>query len=206
MLDNPDYLMANLSVNIPGFDDKSTCLNCGASMAEYIFELDVLDSLLLIAMAKEVREKMLKPQNTQFKDDHSVTTFTEANQVKVQSLGGISYAMKSRTTRCSKLGLIAKYRDKTGRQVPGTWVVTARGWSALRGESVPQAVKVFRGKILERTDDLTTIGALFATYRGTVNERIKKNKLPKADHREETLGYNATEWVQVAGMHEGDII
>ena len=206
MIDNPEYLMATIAANIPGFNDASTCVNCGASMAEYVFEFDVLDALLLLAMAREVREKMLQPKNTQFKDDHSVTTFTEANQVKVQSLGGVSYAMKSRTTKCAKLGLIAKYKSNTGRHLPGTWVITKRGWDALRGEPVPKAVKVFRGQILERTDDLTTLRDIFYTYGQKISSMIRRKKTPKTDHRSELEGFNPSDWVQIGGMHEGELL
>lgn len=192
--DNIDYIMACLGQSIPGFHDKSKCVNCGASMAEYTFIFDVLDAILLFDMAKIVKERL-----DQYGD------FTAANKVRIQDMLGTSYAVKSRTTQCAKLGLVAKYKEDD-KHVPGTWVITRRGWEALKGIPVPRCVRVFRGQILERTDEKITITQAFSNYAGDMERKKKKGNKIRSDHTDDIKGYDENEWVHVAGMHPGEII
>lgn len=198
--DDPEQIVIELNRRIPGFSKKERCINCGASMAEYIFEFDVLDALLLLAMGSSVKYR------TEDCEPEDRLPFTEANKLRIQALPYISYAVKSRTTQCSKLGLIAKYRGKNGRQIPGTWVITKRGFQALRGERVPKAVRVFRGQILEREEEFTTIAEIFRTYGAKTREKISRGKKIKNDHREETDRYNHEDWYHIAGYHEAELI
>ena len=115
----------------PGLNDPSHCANCDASMMEYTHEFDCVNAAMLVAMGKEVKRRIEKGLE-----------FTVANQIHVQSLSGATYAMKSRTTQMSNLGLIAKLLNDEKRHIGGTWVITRRGWAALRGERVPKMVKV----------------------------------------------------------------
>ena len=149
--------------------DEEECPNCGASMAEYTVNLDRFDALLLIAIGKAVRRSIKKG-----------VPFKEANKVHVQTLGDADYTTKSKTTQCSKLGLIAKVKGEGGKQVPGMWLITSRGFSALRGDPVPKKVVVFRGKIQERTEETTTIAEVVENYK-------------------------PGEWVEIAGYAEGKI-
>lgn len=199
-VDDPERIQVELNARVPGFSKKEKCINCGASMSEYVFEFDVLDALLLIAMAKTVKYR------SEDCDPEERVPFTEANKLKIQELPYISYATKSRTTQCSKLGLIAKYRGKNGHQVPGTWVITKRGFQALRGEAVPKAVRVFRGQILERNDEVVTINQIFSGYHSKVMDQMRKGKKPKVDHREDMRRYDEQEWYHIAGMHDGELI
>lgn len=139
---------------LPGLDRPDKCVNCGASMQAYIFRFDYADIQLILAMAQMVKQRM------------ATMPFTEANKVHVQSATTMSYAEKSRTTQSEKLGLIAKVRDDNKKHVRGTWLITKRGWAALKGEPVPAQVKVFRDEIVERYEDmLTTIPEVLATSR-----------------------------------------
>lgn len=123
--------------------NKTTCEHCGSVTSEYVFRFSVLDCRLLLTMAENVKHWM-----------NEGLTFTEANKLHIPSLP-LTYTLSARTTIASKLGLIAKVMEN-GVHKQGYWLVTARGWAALRGEPVPAAVHVFRRKITERTDEITT--------------------------------------------------
>lgn len=194
LIDDADAFMEELSRRIPTIRDKTKCPNCGASMAQYVFNFDILDALLLLAMAQKVRANMGLGM-----------MFTEANKVKVQQLAGVTYAAKSRTTQCAKLGLIAKLKGKDGKQVPGTWVITKRGYTALSGQRVPKSVMVFRGQILERAEDQTTMPEVLQLYSHKIRGIISKGKSPKVDLRRDFEGYNHNEWVHIAGMNQGEL-
>lgn len=191
-----DYCRAILSKHIEGLNEKEVCPNCGASMSEYIFFFDSLDALLLIAMAKEVRRKK------------SIgILFNQANQVHVPSLKE-SLSIRCRTTICSKLGLIAKVKNDNGRHARGAWLITERGWKALRGEPVPAFVKVFRGKIEERFDQTTTMQDIFNGSKNCLEGivRDKRQIDEHYDYRSEIDDYRASDWVVVGGVHQGVLL
>lgn len=168
--------------------DREKCINCGASMLEYIYQFDVLDAVLLYAMAHRVQESLRRDPD-----------FTKANAVHVPTISEISLAVRCRTTQCSKLGLVAKLK-KDGKHVSGMWVITARGWAALAGKPVQRRVRVFRNEILERfTDgdgDLITIKEAFNVHRDLVEKSIAARKSPKNDYRMFVSGYNPMDWVE----------
>lgn len=193
--DNPEYLMATLSANIPDFDDITKCVNCGASMSEYLYTFTILDALLIFAMARQVARNLEKNPN-----------FTEANKIHLPSLKDINHTSKIRQGYTGKLGLIAKYKGKDGHQVRGMWVITKRGWSALRGEPVPKSVRVFRGQILDRPDDTVTLSEVFRGYTNKIEDIIGRGKMPKTDNREEVSTYDPNHWVHIAGIHQGSLI
>ena len=190
-IDNLDYLMACLTVSIPKLKDETHCINCGAGMMEYVFKFSVLDGLLLLGMAKLVKERS------------KTMSFTEANQIHLPTVIGLPYTLKSRQTINSKLGLIAK-KTEAGRQKHGTWVITSRGWSALRGEPIQASVKVFRGQILERNEETTTIQAVFDAYRTKKKEQSMKGKTSREYYPVDS--YDRDEWVHIAGYHQGNLI
>lgn len=193
-VNQPDYVMACLASEVPALKDKSRCPNCEASMTEYIFEFDCLDALLLVEMAREVRNRLNKRMD-----------FTTANQVHVPSLS-TTLAIRCRTTQCSKLGLVAKLRNHKGKHVPGVWVITGRGWGAIQGDEVPKRVRVWRGRIEERTDEKTTISEAFRMHREKVEDLIKRHKTPKSDYRQILDGYDPQEWVNFGGLHQGNLL
>ena len=191
-----DYCRAILSKHIEGLNEKEVCPNCGASMSEYIFIFDSIDALLLLAMANNIREKRKKG-----------ISFNQANQVHVPSLK-VSLSVRCRTTICSKLGLITKVKNEKGRHVRGVWLITERGWKALRGESVPSFVKVFRGKIEERFDQTTTMQDVFNGSKNRLEGIIRdKAKIDEHyDYRSEINDYRASDWVIVGGVHQGVLL
>lgn len=188
LADDPDYLMAQIGISIPGFHNKKECINCGASMAEYLETLDVNDALLLINTAKEVRSNIALGMD-----------FTEANKIRISSSNGITHTQKCRTTKCSKLGLLAK----SGQ---ARWAVTSRGWDALRGEPVPKTRTTFRGQIIERQEELTTFREVFADHRAKMVDLEKRKKATKNDYRDQTEAYDPSEWYEIAGYHDGAVL
>ena len=184
--ENYDEFRATVFANIPEMKDKSTCPVCDAKMYEYVFQFDVLDAALLLRMAERVREHRSVGCN-----------FTEANDVKIQDLG-CSYSVKSRTTRCSKLGLIAKKKVRK-KHLPGHWVITRRGWHALTGGEVPKRVRVWREQIIERTEEKTTISQVMQI---SEQRRQKMKRDAKRDCDEVEQNYRPTDWYEMRERYE----
>ena len=186
-----DYVKACVSASIPGFWKKEECINCGAGMQEYIRELDIFVALLLLDMAKIVKDRV-----------RDGVPFTEANKIRVSAVSLMPHSHKCQTTNASKLGLVAKVLVD-GKHKGAEWAVTRRGWEALRGDRVPREVRVFRNKILERTDQTVTLGEVFEAYRTKAKEREAKRKPLKEDQRDHFRDYDRSDWVHIAGMNQG---
>lgn len=190
LADDSKYLLACLSHSIPGLLDPKECINCGASMAQYLIILDINDALLLFSMAKIVRQNM---QNGR------LPTFTECNKVRVSGEPSIHHTQKCRTTKCSKLGLIARAGN-------AEWAITERGFAALRGEPVPRCRVTFRGQIIDRPDDMTTLSQVFREHGDKMVLWAQRGKSLKNDHRERFRDYDQSEWVNVSGYQQGKLI
>lgn len=180
-------LRAQLRVSIPELGDSSTCPNCGASMAEYADTLDINDALLLYSMAKIVRDRVRKG-----------IPFTEANRIRVSS-EPIHHTQKCRTTKCSKLGLIA-------RAGHAHWSITTRGYDALRGTAVPKVRVTFRGQILERPAETITFAEVFYEHTQKMKFKQSNGKATKDDKRSEFADYSQTDWVHINGEHQGNLL
>jgi hypothetical protein len=191
---NESYARALISKHYPQLLHQENCPNCGASMIEYIYQFDVLTALLLLEMAKKVKEKLAK-----------VGSFTIANQVRIPELP-TTLAIRCRTTIASKLGLVAKVKNENGRQVPGVWAITSRGWSALRGEPVPAKVSVWRKQIQERFDDLITIDQAFKIHADKARLAEIQNKDIKNDYRHIISAYSKDDWLEYGKLHEGALL
>lgn len=181
----PDNAMAVLHEEFPElFEEQDTCLNCGASMMEYVYNLDCLDALLVYGMGQIVKHRLSKGMQ-----------FKEANQVHLQSELNTYYSVSSRSTQCSKLGLITKVLHEDGsHNTKAGWLITARGFALLRGEAVPKKVRVFRNKIEDRFDELITIHEAF-NYKG----RSQVEKYP------DISTFNASEWQDFASYEIGPV-
>lgn len=194
-VNNHDFLQANLRRNVEELNDPEHCANCGASMLEYIYTLDYIDALMLLEMGREVR-----------RHKQAGLPFTEANKIRVQHITNATYAMKSRTTKMSKLGLIAKLKGDNGHQIPGYWVITKRGFDALKGYQVPKTVRIWRGKIEERGAERTSIQDEFGGHSRKVEATLLKGKTPKNDARANFADYDRREWFEFGEIHEGNIL
>jgi len=136
-------------------NDPSKCPNCGENMTEYIHKLDFFNALLLKEMGDVVKKRLKEGQS-----------LAEANRVHVVSQD-LHDCVRHRTTQCRTLGLIAKVKTDDGKHNrEAGWLITKRGFAALRGERVPSEVTVFRNTIEERTDLDISLDEVFANYTG----------------------------------------
>lgn len=184
-----DQVLAFVSSSFPELHDKTTCANCGASMAQYVFTLDVLDALLLMGMGKIVRERA------------KTMPFSEANKVHVQKELNQYYSVASRTTQCSKLGLITKvlHPDGSHNQKAG-WLITRRGFQFLAGKPVPRRVQTFRNKITERFDETTTFDQVL-TDTSSNDERVLNELTTHGKYQ-----FNDLETWAIAGFDQGTLL
>jgi hypothetical protein len=196
LFENADDIRRKVGEYWKALHDKSTCPNCKASMVSYWFEFDTSDAAMLISMSRIVRARIEKG-----------ILFTEANQVHVPSMITSSYTMKSRTSKMSKLGLVAKVL-KDGKHVGGYWLITRRGWTALANAPVPKKVEVFRNEIIERAEGETiTISQVFAQWKSKHSDMVKRGKKVKTDYTDEITEYqNHNDWVHLGGIQPGELI
>jgi hypothetical protein len=174
--------------------DRRYCANCGASMVEEIYSLNCLDAVLIIKMGEAVRERVRKN-----------IPFTEANQVHVPTLATTD-AIRHRTTKCAKLGLVAKVIGSDGKQVKGRWLITARGWAFLRGEPVPKRVAVWRGRIQERFNETTTIDQALKTRAEVVQRSRDLDRIENKDIRNIATEYRREDWFEFGKTREGALL
>lgn len=179
ILDDTARFKANLAVAVPELKDKTKCPGCDRNMKITVYEADLNDALLILAMAKEVRENLKKG-----------LPFTEANKVHLPTLGA-SHSTIKRNTKCDYLGFVKQPDNWRGS---GYWLLTRWAWKALRGEEVPRAVKYWEGQLLGRSDEVTTLNAMFQKHRDLIKLAIEKRKVIKADHRAIFEDYDPSEW------------
>lgn len=161
--------------------DKEHCPNCGEGMTEYVHKLDFFNALLLKKMGEIVHHRVGYGM-----------AFTEANQVHVVG-EDFHDCVRHRTTQCRTLGLIAKVKTADGKHDREKgWLITARGFAALRGEPVPAEVAVFRNHIEERFDRKVTLAQVFASYAG--------------ENKHLTGEYDPMKWVHFGKAHEGALL
>ena len=184
---NPDafrdvgYLRAVVSQTWKTLNDPEHCPNCAGSMMQYVHKLDFYNALLLKLMGDQVIEGMKRGLQ-----------FGDANQVHVVTQD-IHDCVRHRTTQCRQLGLIAKVKHADGsHDRENGWLITKRGFAALRGEKVPAAVIVFNNEIKERDDELVTLDEVFTAYKGT--------KRPLIGQRD------PMEWVNFGGLIKGQLL
>ena len=172
--------------------DSRWCGNCGASMVEEIYSLDCIDAVFMFEMGKSIKERLRKG-----------IILNEANQVHVPTLATTD-AVRHRTTKCAKLGLVAKIKGENGKQVKGRWLITSRGFSFLAGESVPRRVAVWRRKIQERFTETITIGQAMKARLETVERSKKVDR--NIDVRNMVIDYRREDWFEFGRVKEGTLL
>ncbi len=186
LADDQDRLWATVRHNIPDLQDVSKCM-CGRSMKVSLYEADLHDALLILAMARVVRENVRKGMS-----------FTEANKVHIPTLQATQATLK-RQTKCDYLGLIKQQKNWSGT---GFWCLTRWAWQALRGDPIPKAVKYWEGQLLGRSKAMTTLGEMFENHKELVRLALAKHKAVKADYRAKFEDYDRSEWVDFAEAPE----
>lgn len=186
---NYEDVVRDLQVGLPDFFNEKECSNCGGSMKIYTYTLDCLDALLVYGMGKIVRKKLGQGM-----------TLNEANRIHLQSALNTYYSVPSRSTQCSKLGLIAKVLNKNGsHDQKAGWCITTRGFQFLANKEVPKFITVFQNKIVDHHTEVTTIGQAFQEHKDLLAKR-KPDSKRKSDYSSEVNTYNPSEWFDVAGF------
>lgn len=183
LADDINFLWASLIKTVgPKLGDKSKCPGCLRSMKITIYEADLLDALLILAMARQVRENIKNGM-----------TFTEANKVHLPTLQATQGILK-RQTKCDYLGLIKQNENWRGS---GYWCLTHWAYKALRGERIPKAAKYWEGELLGRSEATVTLGEMFQSHTDLIKRAIAKRKAIKTDRRAEFEDYNPAEWAMI---------
>lgn len=179
MFRSPSLLRARVAKAWTQLNDETKCPNCEGSMSMYNFNLDVLNVLLVEYMGNIVKGRLKAGMG-----------LSEANKVHVVG-EDIPDGVRHRTSYCRQLGLIAKVKDENGKQKREEgWLITKRGFAALRGEEVPKSVVVFNNKIVERSEETTTFSKVLREYKET-------------QYRDAVDKHNPSEWVDIAGFYPG---
>jgi hypothetical protein len=175
-------------------NDKSKCPNCTASMVSNVYRVDIMTVALIVNMANIVRDRMKNGE-----------VLHEANQIHIPSMGYGSYAVKSRMTQAHKLGLIAKVvKDK--EHIPGTWLLTKRGFEALRNEPIPAEIVVFRNQIIERPEETVRIRDVMHRWSNKRAERITANKKVGPDYTGMVKDYESkSDWIHFGTVQQGKL-
>lgn len=178
---DPTQLKNEVAKTWQSLKNPSVCPNCEESMQQYVHKLDFFNALLLKSMGDLVMKKVEKG-----------TPFTEANMIHVVS-SDFHDCVRHRTTQCRTLGLIAKVKGENGTHNRDKgWLITTRGFAALRGESVPSEVVAWRNSIEERPGSTTTIDKVFQEYKGE-NKSLVGQRDPMR-------------WVNFSGMNQGKML
>lgn len=188
---DPKYVWANLVRQFPELTDKTKCANCGMSMKIQVYTADLHDALLILAMAKVVKENLSKGMG-----------FTEANKVYMPTLG-VTNATLKRQTKCDYLDLVKQPEELRNT---GYWVLTAWAWKALRGEAIPKQAIYWRGQLKGRSEETTTLAQMFQTHKDLVERAIARRKQVRSDYRNEFVDYKPSEWVEVSGLQQGSLL
>lgn len=189
-------LHATLEAAVPGYRDKGRCYNCDGSMEIALYTAGVMEGLLILAMAREVRAAMKRLEGAPGMAAGEV--FTRANLVHVPTLA-VSDATRHAVTRAAYLGLVHQPDKRRGS---GYWLITHWGWKLLRGEPVPRAVKYWRGRLVARSSLTTTLSAMFKTHTDLVQRAVERRKAIRADYRADIARWDAREWVGFGGFVE----
>lgn len=141
------HLMATRLAEVYGdrWKDHTKCLNCEASMAEYTYKVTKQRLEVLKWIAARVEDGLRKGK-----------AFTDANQVHISGMREITGSQIDQKSSMRYLNLIEKVRDEDGTHKDSLWLITRNGWALLRGDPVRHSVRVWRGKIQERSERTIT--------------------------------------------------
>lgn len=197
---NLGILHTSLAMHVPGYDDRSKCYNCTRSMKITVYTADILDALLIMEMAKDVKKNLveLMAKDTSEMKSLSDSNFTEANKVYIPGLQTTQGILK-RQTKCDYLGLIKQPEHWRGS---GFWLLTRWAFKALRGEEIPKSAKYWEGQLIGRSDETTTLSEMFKTHTDLVENCIAKRKSIRSDYRSHFDNYNPSDWSDFGGIIE----
>lgn len=185
---NMGLLHASLAAHVPGYGEPATCYNCKRSMKITVYTADILDALLIMAMARQVKKNL------------ATMEFTQANKVYVPGLIA-SQGILKRQTKCDYLGLVKQPENWRGS---GYWLLTGWAYKALRGEEIPKSVKYWEGHLIGRSDETTTLSEMFRTHTDLVKAAIAKHQAVRSDYRTNFDDYNPGDWAGFGGYIQNE--
>lgn len=188
--DNIDYLIACIGQQIPAVNDKTKCANCGTSMKIVEYTADLHDALLILAMARKVKENREKGMS-----------FTEANKVHLPTLE-VSNTTVKRQTKCDYLGLV---KQPDSLRNTGYWVLTRWAWDALKGQPIPKSAYYWQGQMQGRSEETTTLSQMFKTHVDLVKKAIARRKEARSDYRGQIGDYDPSDWSNYYGVKDGEL-
>ena len=188
--DNHDYLMACLGKAVPEVTDRTKCANCGTSMKIVTYTADILDALLILAMARRVR-----------KNQEDGMSFTEANKVHMPTLD-VNNTVSKRQTKCNYLGLI---KQSEALRNTGYWVLTNWAWKLLRGQEIPRSAYYWQGEMHGRSSETTTLSQMFKTHIELIEKAIAHSRTVRLDYRGEIGDYNPADWSKYYDIKDGEL-
>lgn len=174
----------------PALRDPSQCAHCGANMAMEVYTAAMHDALLVWKMAQVIRHAERKGKS-----------FEEANKVHTPTLEATD-AVRHQTTIASYLDLIEQPKEWRNS---GFWRLTPTGQSLIRGARVPKTAKVFRGDVIERGQETTSLSEMFQTHREKVERALARRKEVEKDYRADIREYNPIEWSDFGGYATGNL-
>lgn len=177
-------LHATLGSQLEGYGKSDKCFNCRRSMKVTVYTADLLDALLLLAMADQVRANI-----------KNKIPFTESNKIHLPTLK-VTQGILKRSTKCDYLGFIKQPPLWRGS---GYWLLTGWAWKALGGHEVPKSVKYWEGNLIGRSEELTTLAGMFRTHGDLVQRALAKRKAIRADYRADFKDYNPSDWSEFGG-------
>lgn len=189
MLEDTTKLHLLLKEKLEGYGKPENCFNCKRSMKVTGYTADLLDALLILAMARQVKKNMLTME------------FTDANMVHLPTLQ-VSNGVLKRQTKCDYLGLIKQADNWRGT---GYWCLTTWAWKALRGELIPKTANYWEGNLISRSTETTTLTHMFQTHKDQILTALAKRKAIRTDRRADFQGYDPAQWADFAGFINEEI-
>lgn len=187
LAEDKTLLHATIKANTDGYGVRETCFNCKRSMKITTYTADLLDGLLILAMAREVKNNL-----------STGIQFTEANKVHLPTLETTQGILK-RNTKCDYLGLIKQPKNWRGS---GYWVLTGWAWKALKGDEIPKSAKYWEGHMIGRSEEMTTLTEMFKTHGDIVDRAIRLRKHVRSDYRTNFKEYSPSDWSEFGGYVE----
>lgn len=118
--------------------NNGRCDRCGRVIKIYRYKLNATMANFLRRMAEEVKT-------------------TDNNDVDIAAIG-LTYSQRSQVSKLRLHGLIARVKGENGKQVPGHWLITKKGWDWVsRGVAIASKVVVFENQVLGHDEETITI-------------------------------------------------
>lgn len=117
--------------------NNGKCTRCHQTIKMYRYRINETHARFLRAMAVAVKD-------------------TGVNDVDISTIG-IAYSTRSQVSKLRFHGLIARIKDKRGKQVPRHWLITKKGWGFLHGDPIQSKVVIYDNMVMGHEGELVNI-------------------------------------------------